>query len=46
VEGTALVQNGPGLRQVVTTDMDLRDAKLVFENKYFISVKVKARCTG
>ncbi|XP_060574508.1 reelin-like isoform X2 [Ruditapes philippinarum] len=29
VEGTALVQNGPGLRQVVTTDMDLRDAKFV-----------------
>ncbi|XP_045165547.2 reelin-like [Mercenaria mercenaria] len=29
VEGTALVQNGPGLRQLATVDMDLRDAKFV-----------------
>lgn len=29
VQKTALVQNGPGLRQVVTVDMDLRDAKSV-----------------
>ena len=29
VEGTALVMNGPGLRQAVTVDMDLRDAKYV-----------------
>lgn len=27
VQGTALVMNGPGLRQAVTVDMDLRDAK-------------------
>ncbi|KAL3853203.1 hypothetical protein ACJMK2_016762, partial [Sinanodonta woodiana] len=29
VEGTALVMNGPGMRQIVTTDMDLRDAKFI-----------------
>lgn len=27
VQGTALVMDGPGLRQSVTVDMDLRDAK-------------------
>ncbi|KAL4226959.1 hypothetical protein ACF0H5_014936 [Mactra antiquata] len=29
VEATALVQSGPGLRQLVTVDMDLRDARFV-----------------
>ena len=47
VEKTALVMNGLGMRQAVTVDMDLRDAKLVYHCKdLFVTCVLTNLCLG